>query len=181
MNNIILLLILSRGRSRTVARSDHRICRCRASLLNKETRPAVVVSGKPPALYLTCRQATHLGTTHHTGYISPSVATSADIGATRPHTMGYQGRPFPRNRHSYRNSEPRHFKARHSMNRPPNCAGFTITPGVARPTASSLICLTVSTPRRLATDNHSEDKSLASNSKATLYINTVGCTEGADK
>ena len=61
-------------------RSDRWICRCRASLARqRDYRPRScwtvgIVSGKPPALYLTCRQATYLSTTQHTGYIFALVA-----------------------------------------------------------------------------------------------------------
>ena len=78
-------------RARVGARSDHWICRWRARLARQRDYrprsccPVDIVSGKPPALYLTCRQVTHLGTTHHTGYISPSVATSTDRRNTSTH------------------------------------------------------------------------------------------------
>ena len=91
-------------RARVGARSDHWICWSRASLARqRDYRPRScwtvdIFSGKPPALYLTCRQATHLGTTQHTGYISPSVATSAD----RRNTSAHQRRPSPKHTHTLR-------------------------------------------------------------------------------
>ena len=78
-------------RARVGARSDHWICWRRASLARQRDYwprscwTVDIVSGKPPALYSTCRQATHLGTIQHTGYISPSVATSADRHNTSTH------------------------------------------------------------------------------------------------
>ena len=83
------------GYARWEARSDHWICWRRASLARqRDYWPRScwivdIVSGKPPALYSTCRQATHLGTIQHTGYISPSVATSTD----RHNTSTHEGLP----------------------------------------------------------------------------------------
>ena len=120
-----------------------RICRWCARLANRETRPAVVGSrhrrGETPTLYFTCRQAT--ASAQHTTQATflLSVAT-AQIGATRPHTTGYQRRLSPRHKHSERNSEPWHFKAPPRMNRPQTSLSSTITPGVSRPAASALIC-----------------------------------------
>ena len=123
-------------RALSAARSDHWICRWRASLADRETRPAVIGSRhrqrETPTLYWLCRKAMHLCTPRHTHYISLSVATSAD----RRNTSTQDWLPAqlsPRHKHPETNSEPRHFKARHNMNRPQTPLSFLIPPRVSRP------------------------------------------------
>ena len=124
-------------------------------LMARMIRPAdcvsTYVSRNTPTLYYSYRQLNR--SLYTTGYVTQTTASlrrhSFRSAPTLLHTTDYQPRLSPRHKHSKTNSEPRHFKARHSMNRPPNFTGSTITPGVSRPTASSLICFyPLATPNR---------------------------------
>ena len=100
--------------------------------LDQQLLAVDIVSGKHP-LFIGFAGKLRTSAHHATHTTFRRRSPLAQTGATRPHTTGYQRPLSPRNKHPEMNSEPRHFKARHSMNRPQTPLIFVIPPRVSRP------------------------------------------------